>query len=218
MMLIPASMAFTLQSSCIIFTAFCSVTLLHRRLNHLHIKGISAIMLGVLIVSVAGLLYEDCGSSIGVMDMDTDRLLLAIVRARGIPGKSAMHLVAGVLLTLASQFAQALQYVSEEMILKQTDLHPVQVMGLEGLISVLFSVAAVFLAAIIPGGDASHVLESWRDTAAQLQSSQVLLLACFGHFLGVAGNSFFGLHVSGAFCFFYPLVALLSGCYEGFGA
>lgn len=92
---------------------------------------------------------------------------------------------------------QALQFVSEEKLLSHSQLHPVQVMGVEGILSTLFSCVAIAIASQVPGSDARSA-ESWQDTVSQLDCSTPLLLLCLFQFLGVAGNNYFGLRVSGA--------------------
>lgn len=99
--------------------------------------------------------------------------------------------------TMCALAVQALQFVSEEKLLSDSQLHPVQVMGIEGLLSSLFSCIAVVAADLVPGADAGAA-ESWHDTLVQVRRSTPLLLMCAFQFLGVAGGNYFGLRVSGA--------------------
>jgi drug/metabolite transporter (DMT)-like permease len=216
MQCIPASMAFMVQAACIVFTALASVVVLHRRLNHLHIEGIFAALVGVAIVTVAGLIYADDergrheqqlsalaggdDASNGAASHDS----LGSVAASGHSGwleallagiYAKRRLFAGVSLTLTAQCAQAMQFVIEEKLLGESELHPVQVMGLEGILSTLFSVLAVGAANVIPV--AGQPLENWPDTWGQLANSAALRYVMLFNFLGVAGTNYFGLRVSG---------------------
>ena len=212
MQFIPASMAFMVQSACIIFTALASVLFLHRRLNHLHLEGIAAALVGVGIVTVAGLIYADdererqgheMGALAGLADDDDalrDDALAAQHHGWVAALLSAIHakrkLFGGIALTLTAQCCQAMQFVIEEQLLAASELHPVQVMGLEGTLATVFSVAAVGVAQVVPMG--GRPLESWPDTAAQLRHSTALWWVLLFNFLGVAGTNYFGLRVSGA--------------------
>lgn len=108
---------------------------------------------------------------------------------------------------------QALQFVSEEYLLSDSQLHPVQVMGIEGALSAGFSCIALVAASLLPGPD-SGVAESWPDTVAQLQNSTTLVVMCLVTFLGVAGGNYFGLRVSGA-PLLYPPVMFEIGAWLG---
>lgn len=181
-MLLPASVAFMVQGSCIVFTALCSRVLLKRPMNRLHVRGIALSMLGITIVAVAGYIYSredshvpipgpgparlhgsvasDVAGSVAWLEgaeagrhrdafysehsagplLEAETLASASTsrdHAAGAwwEGHSRHHthmpasqkIVMGVLFTLASQLAQALQFVSEEQLLCDSQLHPVQV-------------------------------------------------------------------------------------------
>ena len=240
MLLIPASMAFMVQASCIIFTAACTVLAFPgRKLNSLHIRGIVASMVGVGIVSIAGYVYSLDVQQLAlhsVLNAPTPYLLNAPppyplsshlslpqrVLAGGLPGAwdselefsqsavtvrssqgpamvlSTTMLVCGVLLTLLSQLAQALQFVSEEILVGRTNMHPLQMLAVEGTLSTLFSIVALAFGVLLPGNDEMGCIESLPDTLRQLQNSVPLLVLCLAQFLGVAGNNYFGLKVSSA--------------------
>jgi drug/metabolite transporter (DMT)-like permease len=223
MLFIPASMAFMVQSSCIIFTALCSVLFLKRKLNGLHLKGIAASMVGIGIVTGAGMIYTHNSKSkttssalldsLSVADAtaggagldDLDGLGWAELAARELRRRlphielsGAVELVTGVAITLVAQLAQALQFISEERLLQKSVLHPLQVLGLEGLLASLLSFFLLVIAAFVPGFGPEGVWESWTDTAAQLRSSDALAAICLVNVVGVAGTNMFGLRVSGA--------------------
>ena len=198
-MFIPASMAFMVQSSCIIFTALCSLLLLHRRLNRLHLQGIGTVLLGIALVTIAGIIYTDhnnaaarqlAGVHNDVQASDTPHSVAHRLSSRA-------RLLSGVLLTLVAQLAQALQFVSEEQLLQRTALHPLQVMGLEGVVASCFCAVLLVVASYVPGIDQPH-LESWSDTMVQRQNSDGLVAMCLVFFAGLAGTNFFGLRVSSA--------------------
>ena len=92
------------QASCIIFTAMCSVLFLHRKLNSLHVRGIIAAVAGVGVVSYAGFIYARNQAV-------PPRMLPVLASSDGQGSKVEVHvnLLVGVLLTLASQFAQVLR-------------------------------------------------------------------------------------------------------------
>eukprot|EP00892_Ulva_mutabilis_P004712 jgi/Ulvmu1/2612/UM014_0063.1 len=188
MLFIPASICFMVQASCIIFTALCSVAFLQLKLNNLHVHGIISGVAGVGVVSYAGFIYARNQAGVGAPGAPAagDGPTLAT---------HATDLLLGVSLTMASQLTQALQFVSEERLLRRSRLHPAQVIGIEGVLSTVLSVAGLAVATNTPGGDAGAA-ESWPDTVAQLGSSRLLLALLLFVFIGFAGNSYFGLKVS----------------------
>ena len=199
-------MAFMVQSSCIIFTSACSVLFLHRPLNALHIRGIAASMLGVVIVTFAGLIYthdqvkhlhphQELTDDLAWDSDDSAQHMVGASLTKSVHGKAKLLL--GISLTLCAQLAQALQFITEEKLLQQSALHPIQVMGMEGMLATLLSIAAIFLATLLPGLDHGK-WENWPDTIAQLRSSNALAWVCVVNFAAVTGTNFFGLRVSGA--------------------
>lgn len=240
MLLIPASMAFMVQSSCIVFTAACTVLAFpSRKLNNLHIRGIASCMVGVGIVSFAGYVYTldeerralhsllnpppPPESSLppyilppqysllsGAWDSELD-FSQSVITASSTGGGPTMvlsttMLVWGVLLTLLSQLAQALQFVSEEILVGRTNLHPLQMLAVEGTLSTVFSMVALGIGVLLPGKDEGGRIESLPDTLQQLGNSTPLLIICLAQFLGVAGNNYFGLRVSSAYRLSFCLV------------
>lgn len=95
-----------MQASCIIFTALCSVTILRRKLNALHLWAISAAVLGVLVVSYAGLLHA---KNAAVLQHTRPEAAGVPDEGSAVPAHAA-RLVLGVSLTLASQFTQVCCY------------------------------------------------------------------------------------------------------------
>lgn len=203
MLYIPASMAFMVQSSCIVFAALSSVLVLRRRLNRLHIEGIIAALVGVAVVTVAGVLYSDDEQSSEAHDAElTQRALVAMAAPGGRTAAAVAkklyakrRIFGGIGLTLAGAGAQALQFVSEERLLGRSKLPPTHVIGLEGLLSSLFSIIALIMASFIPG-PSNGVQESWPDTMAQLRNSVPLQLIIFANYVGIATTNIFGLRGS----------------------
>lgn len=228
MLLIPASMAFMVQGSCIIFTAVCTLVVFPgHKLNCLHIRAILSSMTGIGIVSLAGYVYtldaEKQSDHVVSLPLPTElstedpqlpstRSLLSDSlqpdlgsNARSILAASSdkepvmvasiTTLVWGVVLTLLSQLTQAMQFVSEEALAGSANLHPLQMLAVEGILSTLFSIVAVVVGVLLPGHAVGGQLESLADTLVQLKSTPLFLL-CLTVFLGYAGNNFFGIQVS----------------------
>ena len=181
-MLLPASIAFMVQGSCIMFTALCSRLFLKRPINRLHARGIALSTLGIVAVAVAGYIYSrenkeppiprpgpalrgagfsaqgdayvDVEDSLEALNSEADPARFydrtPVAETKALTGVSSSRdwaaaawwdrhapqrmllspghqIAAGVLFTLASQLAQALQFVSEEQLLCDSQLHPVQV-------------------------------------------------------------------------------------------
>lgn len=202
---IPASLAFILQSSCILFTAACSVILLKRKLNSLHVRGIAAALLGISLVAAAGVLDSEHATAPATLaspgsDLDgapSSGWMQGPHMERKAPAPHHAYAAAfGIGLTLLSQLVQAMQFVSEEMLLPKCRLTPYQVMGMEGTIAMIWSCVALALFSVLPGGDTGGVAENLSDTLVQLRNDWPLALCCFGHFIGTAGLNTFGLRIS----------------------
>jgi hypothetical protein len=109
---------------------------------------------------------------------------------------STTMLACGVVLTLLSQVSQALQFISEEIMVGSTNLHPLQIIAVEGTLSTILSAVCLGLGTMLPGKDEGGHIETLPDTFKQLENSMPLFLLCLGHFLGIGGGNFFGLRVS----------------------
>lgn len=98
----PVSTTSGMQASCIIFTALFSAVFLNRKLNSLHLRGITAAVVGVGVVSYAGLVYT---RNQKLPPHLAPAMASAAGGATGLPAH-ATHLLLGVSLTLASQVCQ----------------------------------------------------------------------------------------------------------------
>eukprot|EP01026_Neomeris_dumetosa_P033141 TRINITY_DN2637_c0_g2_i3.p1 TRINITY_DN2637_c0_g2~~TRINITY_DN2637_c0_g2_i3.p1 ORF type:complete len:719 (-),score=52.62 TRINITY_DN2637_c0_g2_i3:352-2508(-) len=176
---VSASVSQMISGSCIIFTAVMAIVFLKRRLNEFHWGGIVLCVMGVGFVSLAQFLNE---SAPGVSSEMMDKWMACY----------------GIGMTLLSQVLQAAQLVSEEGLLQDLNLHPLQVMGIEGSINFVGMVTIVLpVVYFVPGPDPTcSCEENTISTFMQLGNSQTLFWTNFVYFWTVLGTNLFGVLVT----------------------
>eukprot|EP00884_Botryococcus_braunii_P001950 jgi/Botrbrau1/11756/Bobra.0195s0081.1 len=199
---ITASVSQMVAGSCILFTALLALILLRCRLNWLHLTGITLATAGITTVSLAVFLPDSVSPS-------GNGALLGLVKGGGDPWgglawgplwagtEGPQQLLLGVLLTLLSQFVLALRLVLEEFAVSSTNLHPLEVLGYQGMWgSVMMLLVGLPLAALLPGSDVGGVKENTWDTLLMLWNSPVVNGVSSLFFLSVVGMNIFGLFVA----------------------
>jgi len=149
-----------LRGSMVIFSTVLSrIFLPGRRVKSYELIGIIVCFIALCIVGTAGFLIPQ-------------------PQGETSPGKLAL----GIGLVILSQIVQAGQIVTEEFLLKDLTLRPLQVVGFEGLWgTILMFVVACPLAYVVPGADFSTMkhnsLENTIDSFMCLASNKSLILA-----------------------------------------
>ena len=169
--LTDASVFQMLRGSCVVFTAIFSVVFLKRKQYAFHWLGVGLVLVGTLIV---GLQSYVCGSG-GGSDSSSSRAMI------------------GNVLIIAAQVIVAVQMVVEEKLIGDADLHPMQVVGMEGtfglsilsllLVVMYFVPSPGFLCTTAP--NCSHFEDSY-DAFVNMEHSAPLVLALLGNLLSIA--------------------------------
>ncbi|KAK3781244.1 hypothetical protein RRG08_065975 [Elysia crispata] len=168
---VDASVWQMLRGAIIIFAGILSKVFLKRRLKYLHWLGMFVVMIGLVLVG--------CSS---------------VFKNKGGEGSQA---IIGIVLILASQLVSAAQMVLEETFLKNRDLPPLQVVGMEGTFGFLLMTFIILPAMyFIPGSDVNGNYEDSLDALYQMGQSPKLLIMCILYLASIAFYNFFGLAVT----------------------
>jgi hypothetical protein len=106
-----------------------SYLLLRIRLEPFRVFALFAVVIGVCLVGVSPILIPDQASN---ESNDEDKHLPEL--------KNKLNGTSGILIILAAQIIQALQFVVEEKIMTRYTVHPIKMVGLEGF----FGMATIF--------------------------------------------------------------------------
>ncbi|KAK9802798.1 hypothetical protein WJX73_007502 [Symbiochloris irregularis] len=199
---ISASTSMVLGGSAILFTAALSTTLLKCRLGKLHWAGIFLVLFGVTIVAVANIVWPlpELRPGFHASPLPLSALHSAISKAlfQELPD-SVYNMIMGVSLTLLSQLLLAGQLVAEEWLLRSSVLHPLQVLGYEGLLgTIIVTIVGIPLTTLLPGTDQGGMLENWADSCAMLWRTPSVGIVNAVFFASVIGLNIFGVAVTRA--------------------
>jgi len=171
---VSASIWQMLRGSMIIFSSIESVLFLGRVMKTQHIIGVLLCCGGIACVGLASYiatLDNLKNVSSATMTADADDASSSSADAPEVSTADAMF---GMAIVLAGQVVQASQVVSEEVLMKQVRLPPLQIVGFEGLWGVLVMIFIIFpVCYFVPGQDAGS-FESLPDTLTMLSNSKDL--------------------------------------------
>lgn len=177
---ISNSTAQMLGSSIIVLVALNSYVFLGRRFNWIQYLGMGTVLGSLVIIGFA--------TNIASKDM----------QKAGNPVKEApwSEQAFGMCLCIAARAVNSIQYILEEKIMGDCTLHPLQVVGTEGVYG-LFMTACVIMPilAIIPGHDVGGVFENTGDSIAMVRNNGTLDVVLFMYLLGLWGLNALGMMV-----------------------
>jgi len=167
---ISASIWQMLRGSMIVFSSIESVLFLGRVMKTQHIVGVALCCIGIACVGFAS--YIAAAESAADVD----------AASKG-PTVSTSDALFGMGIVLAGQVVQASQVVSEEVLMKEVKLPPLQIVGFEGLWGIIMCILVIFpVCYVLPGHDAGS-FENFPDTMVMLGNSKdllyMVLLYCF---------------------------------------
>jgi len=97
----------------------------------------------------------------------------------------------GVMLVLAGSAVNAFQGVCEEHLLKGTSVHPLEVVGWEGVFGSMWCIFVLLpIAQVVSGSDIGGVAENSRDTLMMMTGSAAMTVTILGYavFLALMNN------------------------------
>ncbi|KAF4677914.1 hypothetical protein FOZ60_017104 [Perkinsus olseni] len=165
-----ASVFTMMRGSIIVFSALLSIVFLHRKMNRQNWLGIVLCVVAVTLVGYANLMSHDEKSKTN----------------------SPALVVFGMVMIVLSQIIQSLQLVTEEKFMKNINIPPFLVVGMEGiwgtLIMIFITLPIIYY---IPGND-SGSLENTLDSVVLYENSPEMQ-----HLMGIYVASIFLTNVSG---------------------
>ncbi|KAF4666519.1 hypothetical protein FOL47_004059 [Perkinsus chesapeaki] len=168
-----ASVFTMMRGSIIVFSALLSMVFLHRKMNKQNWLGIFLCVVAVTLVGYANLMSHDNATT---AKSNTSTALV----------------VFGMVMIVLSQIIQSLQLVTEEKFMKNINIPPFLVVGMEGiwgtLIMIFITLPIVYF---IPGND-SGSLENTLDSVVLYENSPEMQ-----HLMGIYVASIFLTNVSG---------------------
>jgi len=163
MLYIPASVWQMLRGSSIVFAAVFSIVFLKRKMFSFNWLGLILCVLGVTLVGLANVLGISGNSSDDTSSGSAD----------------ASRLLLGMSLVILGQVVQAAQIIAEEWLMKDVDLPPMQIIGLEGFWGILMMLLIVYpVLYIVPGSDHGHVEDPFDTLAMLANRPQLLAMVC----------------------------------------
>ena len=163
-----ASVYQILRGSGVIFTSILSYLCLGRRFNGNQIIGLIIVTLGLVVVGIASILGE------------------------------RNHLQApspalGNILIIFAQLFQSIQVIVEEYLLRQYNIHPLWVVGWEGIFGFIVIAALLVPFYWIPGWTYGNKLENFPDAIIQIGNSWIIGGAAGLIIVSIAFLNYFGI-------------------------
>eukprot|EP00708_Paratrimastix_pyriformis_P003136 GAFH01001905.1.p1 GENE.GAFH01001905.1~~GAFH01001905.1.p1 ORF type:complete len:311 (-),score=92.07 GAFH01001905.1:100-1032(-) len=176
---ITVSVMQMLRGSMVIFSALLTVFVRKRPLAAYQWTGVGCCCASLVIVGFASVLQ-------GVFSPDMDKKVYPWTAQLG-----------GCLLVIASQLIQACQIVVEEYILGDgAGMHPLQVVGFEGLWGQILCLACFIpLAYMIPGNDNGHMEDSY-DTIIMIGRNSTLPILVVVYWISILFLNYGGMLVT----------------------
>lgn len=168
MLYIPMSLSLTLKGARVVFSAFLLVMFLKRKLFAFHWFAVGVTIIGLGVASISSIMNPSGGA------------------------KTSAETMTGIALILGGEFIRSLRTVIEEKLMKKLRYDAMLVVGLQGILALILSIPALFVADVIPKG--TGVLEELSLTLTQFSSSPIIYGIAITFPLTVSG-----LFISGAY-------------------
>lgn len=170
----------------VIWVGLFSVIFLKKRLHLYQWFALVTVVLGVSLVGLAGVLYNDDGGKSASIAELARRTAMAI--AREAKSYEALQTIVGILLIAGAQIFTATQFVLEEFILEKYALEPLKVVGWEGIFGfgvTLLGIIVLHLAiGRTPEGQYGYfdAVEGWREITSyrSIGISSILIMISIG--------------------------------------
>lgn len=102
----------------------------------------------------------------------------------------------GMTLCVLARFVNSIQYVLEEKVMGDSGLHPLQVVGTEGVYGLVVTAAVIMpILAVIPGHDVGGVYEDTVDSFRMVMHNRTLDAVLILYLLGLWGLNALGMMV-----------------------
>ncbi|KAK8153649.1 integral membrane protein-like protein [Phyllosticta citrichinensis] len=192
LLFVAASIYQMTRGALVLFVGLFSVLFLKRHLRLYKWAALVIVVLGVMLVGLAGAISKDDKASHGLQNV------MGTGEEEPIAAPLAVRTIIGVLLIAGAQIFTATQFVLEESIMENYELEPLKVVGWEGIfgfsVTVLCMVILHFAVGQTPAGrygyfDAKEGLREITHFPAVAISSILIMIS-------IGGFNFFGLSVT----------------------
>jgi len=172
----PPSIWQMLRGVRIPFTGILSIIFLKKKLKAQHWVGMSIVIVGLVLVGVSRLISDDQSD---------------------VP---ASDVALGIFMTVIAQLFSAGQMVVEQAFVKSQGYHPLNVVGMEGLFGVIFTVVVVLpIFYFIPDSSlkvATAFREDSLDGIVQISNNTILQIFVVVYIFSIALFNFFGVSLT----------------------
>ncbi len=202
LLFVAASIYQMTRGALVLFVGILSVIFLKRKLYLYQWSALFIVVLGVMLVGLAGAITKSPQALPEPESMIKTALLTirATLEEVKIEAKKseALYTVMGVLMIAAAQIFTATQFVLEEWILEQYALEPIKVVGWEGVFGFIVTVIGMIILHFAVGRTEKgkngyfDAAEGWREITHNraIAVSSVLIM------ISIGGFNFFGLSVT----------------------
>jgi len=157
-----------LRGMIVVCTGFLSWMFLNKKLFAFHIVGMGLIVVGTAIVGVSSIVNHDDKST-------------------------APNPLLGDILVVGAQLVAAVQMVVEEKFIGKYNVHPLQVVGNEGMWGAAVTTIVLFILYWIPP---VRNVDNSMDAAYQIKNNMFLVGALLGSIFSISFFNFFGISVT----------------------
>lgn len=173
------STAQMLGSSIIIMVAFNSYFFLGRRYNRIQYAGMALVLGSLLLIGWAASISAN-NAGVGT----------------SLNEASPSQQIFGMFLCVAARAVNSIQFVLEEKVMSDSSLHPLEVVGTEGIYGWLVTACVMMpILAYLPGSDASGVYENTSDSLMMVGRNRTLDFVLILYLLGLWGLNALGMMV-----------------------
>ncbi|KAK2843944.1 hypothetical protein FQN49_005922 [Arthroderma sp. PD_2] len=203
LLFVVASIYQMTRGALVLFVGLFSVLFLRRKLYFYQWSALVCVVLGVALVGLAGAIFPDQHKPVNVTPGDVDTVTALFRRAHESFTTTEKHIdpllvVLGVFLIAFAQVFTASQFVLEEWILENYAMHPLKVVGWEGIFGFLVTALAMvilhFTIGISESGKFGYfdAAEGWRN----MTTNKAVAITSIFIMISIGGFNFFGLSVT----------------------
>lgn len=202
LLFVAASIYQMTRGALVLFVGILSVVFLKRKLYLYQWSALFIVVLGVMLVGLAGAITKSPQALPEPNSMLQTGLLTVRAAMEEVKNEAeiseALYTIVGVLMIAAAQIFTSTQFVLEEWILEQYSLEPIRVVGWEGLFGFIVTFIGMIILHFAVGRTEKgkngyfDAAEGWREVTQNkaIAVSSVLIM------ISIGGFNFFGLSVT----------------------
>lgn len=199
LLFVAASIYQMTRGALVLFVGLFSVLFLKRRVRLHQWVALLFVVLGVMLVGLAGVVQSNAGPAPGKALESSRQVLRRLVGEDSSDlSNDALQTLIGVLMIAGAQIFTASQFVIEEALLERYSIDPLKMVGYEGISGFVVTVIAMtvlhYTVGVTPAGRNGYfdAAEGWRQftTYPNIAISSVLIM------ISIGGFNYFGLSIT----------------------